>query len=215
MANTNARYLQRILEGLPLAAEARDGTLTLSQTEGTAWAEFPLAQSVSPRSSERFNATFEAFRRGQRLAAEEIRDLGINRLLADPEIIARLVLNHSEKGDPLASQNWRTEGLTVVKRPTLSEEEGQTAWEVARGLPCVCLKTFAQSSEGAWTVNEERVSDSTPDEAEDISRSVEEDQFVSLARSIPTRPYGKPYSPPVFSRLENGASWEAYRMTGA
>jgi hypothetical protein len=87
--------LQRIQEGLPLHALIRGGRALLRAKNGTKslWAEAPILGACKAESLGPFEVTLEAFRMGERLAQSEIEAEGLQKLLGDPAVRLRVVLD--------------------------------------------------------------------------------------------------------------------------
>ena len=209
-----ATHLQRIGEGLPVLARVENGILQLAPPNhpDQTWAEFPTEGCAVGEQAGGYDATLEAFRKGERIGSETILERGIARILDDPEIAARLVLNHREDGNPLVKPDWRALGIAVVLRPTLARSEGKSSWMLARSLPCSEIRVYRKEADGSWTVEKEvRASPESESEAKRADES-KIDRYAAICRGIPVRPIAKPFSIRSVGRPEKEAAMRSYRM---
>ena len=212
MISEHATHLQRIGEGLAVSARIENGLLRLSapnQPQET-WAEFPIEQGIFTQEGEGYDATLEAFRKGERLGSETILERGIARLLEDSETAVRLVLNHREDGNPIATSEWKADPISIVPRPTLARAEGNSSWRLAQSLPCSEVRAYRKEADGSWTVEKEVHASREADVQDDAEPA--QDRYATICRSIPVRPLAKPFAIRSVGRSEKDSAMNSYRM---
>ena len=211
MPNEETLYLQRYQEGLSLVAQSDSGILVLSRESEipTVWAEVPLKEVED--TGIQFAVTLEAFRSGERLGAEEIQELGFRGLSVDPDVVVRLVLNHTVNGDPLLDPAWEADGVEVLHRPTIDSREGKAPWVLARRLPCVEVRTFQRTEEGKWMVTAEAAI-GVCDRSASVEGSSVNDRYSTLCRSIPTHPIARPFGIRPVDRASVTEGLKSFRM---
>jgi len=177
-------YLQRILRGLPVRVrQVRDRRLQVSHQEtGKPILILPMLGEGNDSCDKVFNATLEVFEGSRRLSREEIEPFVDRSHLLKEHRQKRLVLDHTEEGDPFWDPDWRSSEIEIAKRPTLSRSLGERDWRLARTMECEEVRVFRLDPEEGWMVRSET---SNRDEKKDEPRE-EKDRFQTLCRSIPT-----------------------------
>jgi len=157
--------------------------LQLSHREtGKPLLNFPLLGEGNESHDKVFRGTLEVFEGSRWLSRDEIEPL-----LRRPELLkahrqTRLVLGHTEEGDPFGNHDWRSAEIEIAKRPTLSRNLGERDWRFARTMECEEVRVFRHDPEGGWKIQ----SETTKPNKENDEPPAEKDRFQNLCRSIPT-----------------------------
>lgn len=176
-------HLQRIRPGIPVRVrETPDGRLEIrSRDDGALLASIPLAGEGFAGCAEVFDATLELFEGGRRLTEAEHRSLAGDSagLMHHPH--KRLVLNHTEEGDPLLDPRWTSEILPIVRRPTIRCRLNDRLHHLVRSVGGAEVRILTLRPEGGWTR-----SAADGESTEEIGLEVpKEDRYRLLCRSIP------------------------------
>lgn len=177
------QHLQRIRPGLPVRVrETPDGRLEIrSQNDGVLVASIPLAGDRSSCCMETFDGTLELFEGSRRLTEAEHRSLAGDsaRLMHLPH--KRLVLNHTEVGDPLLDPGWTSEALSIVRRPTIRCRLNDRMCRLLRSVGGAEVRILTPRPNGGW--------DRSAADAASVERTESEgppeDRYRLLCRSIP------------------------------
>jgi hypothetical protein len=177
-------YLQRIHPGLPVRVRQTQGRrLQVSHPDnGKAVLILPMLGASNDSCDKVFCGTLEVFEGSRRHTREEI-----DRLIDRPHLLKehrekRLVLDHTEEGDPFWNPDWRSSEIEIAKRPTLSRNLGEREWRLARTMDCQEVRFFHLDPDTGWTVRSE-LSDRNEKKDEPAE---ETDRFQTLCRAIPT-----------------------------
>lgn len=176
------QHLQRIRPGIPVRVrETPDGRLEIrSRNDDGLLASIPLAGYRSSCCMEIFDATLELFEGGRRLSEAEHRCLAGDsaRLMHHPH--KRLVLNHTEEGDPTHDPGWISKAMPIVRRPTIRARLDDRMSRLLRSVGGAEVRVLTPRPEGGWrrSADEESVERTGTEEPK-------EDRYRLLCRSIP------------------------------
>ncbi len=177
-------FLQRILPGLPVGVRQIQGRrLQVSNREsGKPILILSMLGEGNDSCDKVFEGTLEVFEGQRRLSREEIEPLANRPGLLKEHRLKRLVLNHTEQGDPFWNPDWRSPEIEIAKRPVFSRSLGERDWELARTMDCDEIRIFLLDPREGWQV---RCSRKHANETKEnpVERS---DRFQTLCRSIPT-----------------------------
>ncbi len=177
-------YLQRILPGLPVRVRQIEGRRlqVVHRDSGKPILILPMLGEGNDSCDKVFDATLEVFEGDRRLAREGIESLVLRPALLKEHRQKRLVLDHTEEGDPFWDPDWRSAEIEIAKRPTLSRSHGERDWRLAQTMACEEVRVFQLDPEEGWTVRTE--TSKWDEESEDPPEK--KDRFQTLCRSIPT-----------------------------
>jgi hypothetical protein len=203
MTDPNHRWLQRYQPGLRLLVRRKGGSLHLLRRDAgrSKWGEIALASPQSFNPDDSVAVTLEVFQNGYRMGAEAIEERGLKRILEDPSLSARLVLDHFETGCPLDLPDWQSPDLFIVHRPTLCREESGSAWRLAEEIPCAERRYFGLNEKGEWEI--QRVPE------EEVPSN---EQGTLVQRDFPTRLRSKPFAWTAGESRTTGAARAEFRM---
>ncbi|MCB9784967.1 MAG: hypothetical protein H6751_18500 [Candidatus Omnitrophica bacterium] len=177
-------YLQRILPGLPVRVRRIEGQRlqVAHRDSGKPVLILPMLGEGNDSCDKVFEATLEVFEGDRRLSREEIEPLVDRSHLLKEHRQKRLVLDHTDHGDPFGAPDWRSSEIEIAKRPTLSRNLGERDWRLAQAMACEEVRVFHYDPNDGWKVRSE-ISNRNMENDEPPK---EKDRFQNLCRSIPT-----------------------------
>jgi len=206
-------YLQRILPGLPVCVRQIEGRRlqVVHRDNGKPILILPMLGEGSDSRDKVFCGTLEVFEGSRRLSWDEIEPFIDRSQLLRKHSQKRLVLDHTEEGDPFWDPDWRSTDIEIAKRPTLSRNLGEREWRFARTLECEEVRVFHLDPNDGWKIQ----SGTTQPSKKKDEPPEEKDRFHTLCRSIPTirQSFG------LFSsdrrRCDFGKGMEEYSLKGS